>query len=391
MADKALSEGSVTIIGSLPPIKGISPYCYELMTSLSNYIHVDFIGFEKMYPDFLYPGGKSKEEGIIPDFSNVSNVSIRNFLTYYNPFSWIWAGLSIKSKIVHAQWWSHVLMPPYFVILLICKLRGKKILITTHNVIPHETNKLNWLLNGIILLFGNRFIVHSESNINQLHDIYNIPLKKIIKTPHGILKSYNNRIISQSEAKEKLGIPIDSKVILFFGHIREYKGLDVLLESFSYIVSEMKNVILLIAGSPWEPWSKYEEIIEKNKLSKNIRLYLEFIPSDSAKYFYYSADLVVLPYKWFDSQSGVGSVVLSFGKPLIVTNVGGLPEFVKDANFVVEPNNPRSLSDKLLTALRDDNLIKKLSADSISLAEEYSWDKVAQQTIHAYQYILKEE
>jgi glycosyltransferase involved in cell wall biosynthesis len=84
-------------------------------------------------------------------------------------------------------------------------------------------------------------------------------------------------------------------------------------------------------------------------------------------------------------------VVLSFGKPLIVTNVGGLPEFVKDANFVVEPNNPRSLSDKLLTALRDDNLIKKLSADSTSLAEEYSWDKVAQQTIHAYQYILKEE
>lgn len=388
MADKVSYQNSVTLIGSLPPIKGISPYCYELMTSLSKFIHVEFIGFKKMYPDFLYPGGKSEEEGVIPDFSKIPNVSIRNILTYYNPLTWIWAGLSIKSKVVHAQWWSHVLMPPYFVILLICKLRGKKIIITTHNVIPHETNKLNWLLNGIVLVFGDKFIVHSENNINQLHSVYKIPLRKIIKLPHGILNSYNDQVISQSEAREKLHLPINCKVILFFGHIREYKGLDILLQSFSYVINDIPDAVLLIAGSPWEPWSKYEEIIKKNKLSKNVRLYLEFIPSNITKYFYYSSDLVILPYKTFESQSGVGSVVLSFGKPLVVTNVGGLPDLVRDKRFVVEPKNPVALADKILLVLNDETLVKQLSNDSRELAEEYSWNTIAKKTVKLYEKYL---
>lgn len=383
MVDKSRSENLVTLIGSLPPIKGISPYCYEFMLSLSKSIHVEFIGFKKIYPDFLYPGGKSKEEGVIPDFSKVSNVSIRNFLTYYNPLTWIWAGLTIKGKVVHAQWWSHVLMPPYFFILLLCKLRGKKIIITIHNVVPHEPSKLNRLINGVILFFGDQFIVHSNNYINQVHKIYNIPCRKIKKLPHGILNVYSSKVLSQNEARVKLNLPFNCKIILFFGHIREYKGLDVLLESFSTLINEI-NVILLIAGTPWEHWSKYDQIIEKYNLKNNIRQFLEFIPSDIAKYFYYSADLVVLPYKNFESQSGVGSVVLSFGKPLIVTNVGGLSDLVKDKRFVVEPNNPHALYKVLLLALSDDKLLEKMGNDSRELANIYSWDNIAYEAVKLY-------
>ncbi|MDD3245401.1 MAG: glycosyltransferase family 4 protein [Methanosarcina sp.] len=389
MVDKVLSEGSVTLIGSLPPIKGISPYCCELMLSLSKIIPVEFIGFEKMYPDFLYPGGKSKEEGNISDFSQISNVSIRNFLTYYNPFTWIWAGLSIKSKVVHAQWWSHVLAPVYFVILSICKLRGNKIIITIHNVTSHENNGFNQFLNRSILFFGDHFIVHSSKNSEQLSEIYSIPKEIISLVPIGSSISYNTQVVSQNEAREKLKLPLEKKIILFFGHIREYKGLDVLLEAFATVTSEMNDILLVIAGTPWEKWDKYEEIIQKYNLTENIKLFLQFIPSDDVKYFYHASDVVVLPYKDFTSQSAVGSVTLSFGKPLIVSNVGGLSEFVTNKDFVVEPNNSCELADKILSVLRDEILLKILAEDSKKLADEYSWDKVADKTVSLYSKLLE--
>ncbi|WP_410508129.1 glycosyltransferase family 4 protein [Methanosarcina hadiensis] len=388
MVDTTLPQNSVTLIGSLPPIKGISPYCYELMMALSKYIYVEFIGFEKMYPDFLYPGGKSKEEGIMPDFSKINNVSIRNFLVYYNPLTWIWAGLSIKNKVVHVQWWSHVLAPIYFVILSICKIRRKKIIITVHNVTPHEKNGFNQFLNRSILFFGDHFIVHSLKNVKQLSETYYVPKEKTSLVPIGSSISYNTQIVSQKEAREKLKLPLEKKIILFFGHIREYKGLDILLEAFATVTNEMNDVLLLIAGTPWEKWEKYEEIIQKYNLNENIKLFLQFIPSDDVKYFYHASDVVVLPYKDFTSQSAVGSVTLSFGKPLIVSNVGGLSDFVKDKNFAVEPNNSNLLAAKIIAVLADDSLIDKLSRDSRDLSEEYSWDRISEATVEQYRHAL---
>ena len=381
-------ENTVTLIGTLPPIKGISPYCQELLESLSKKVKVEFIGFKKLYPDFLYPGGTAVEEGNKYNTNSMKNIAIRNILTYYNPLSWIWIGFTIKGKIIHAQWWSHVLAPVYFVVLSICKCRRKKIIITVHNVLPHESSKLNKFLNGVVLCWGDMFIVHSTRNIEEMHKIFGIHKENIFKIPHGILGSFKDEIVTHEDAREKLKLPLDGKIILFFGNIREYKGLDVMLEAFSYVIDEVNNVLLVIAGYPWVKWEKYEELIEKNNLNKNIKLFLEFIPSDEAKYFYYASDLFVLPYREFMSQSGAGAVALAFEKPLIVTDVGGLPELVKDKNFVVEPNNPRALAEKILLALGDDELLKKLSEDSRDLAEEYSWDKIAEKTIEVYRCVL---
>lgn len=384
-------ENTVTLIGTLPPIKGISPYCQELLESLSKKVKVEFIGFKKLYPDFLYPGGTAVEDSNKYNTNLMKNAVIRNILTYYNPLSWIWIGFTIKGKIIHAQWWSHVLAPVYFVVLSICKCRRKKIIITVHNVLPHESSKLNKFLNGVVLCWGDMFIVHSTRNIEEMNRIFGVPEEKIIRIPHGILGSFKDGMVTQEDAREKLNFPLDCKIILFFGNIREYKGLDVLLEAFSYVINEVNNVLLVIAGFPWAKWEKYEELIEKNNLSKNIKLFLEFIPSDEAKYFYYASDLVVLPYREFMSQSGAGAVALAFEKPLIVTDVGGLPELVKDKKFVVEPNNPRALAEKISLALGDDGLIKKLSEDSRDLAEEYSWDKIAEKTVELYMCVLSDQ
>jgi len=114
----------VTMISTLPPIKASSLYTLNLVNAISKKIKIDFIGFKKIYPEFLYPGGTIDKNTKEP---KIKNVNIRSFLTWYNPFSWIWAGLTCKGKVIHAQWWSYVLAPIYFTILSIAKLSKKKI------------------------------------------------------------------------------------------------------------------------------------------------------------------------------------------------------------------------------------------------------------------------
>jgi len=172
----------ITMIGTLPPQKGISFYCADLLESLKkkNSIKIEFIGFKKLYPAFLYKGGEKIDD---PHSNiNISDERILNILTYYNPFSWFWAGISAKGTIIHAQWWSHVLAPIYFVILVVCKLRGKIIIITVHNVLPHEKNMINNLLNKSIFFLSDYFVVHTEDNKQKLL-LNNIPDNRFLLSP----------------------------------------------------------------------------------------------------------------------------------------------------------------------------------------------------------------
>lgn len=379
---------TVSFIGTLPPIKGISPYCLELITAISEYTSLEFIGFSRLYPNFIYPGGKTTEDNVECKTS-INDITIRNFLTYYDPLSWIYAGLTIQGNVVHAQWWSSVLAPLYFTIFSICKLRHKKIIITVHNVTPHENNFLNKILDSLILNFGDYFVVHSFRNISELNETFGIPLEKIMRIPIGAFKSYTENSVTSEDARRKLDLPVHNKVILFFGHIRDYKGLEVMLEALIYIKDIVENVTLVVAGSPWVQWEKYDSIIKKNNLERYIRLHLRFIPSSETKYFYNASDLVVLPYKKFAAQSAVGAVALAFKKPLIVTNVGGLPELVKNNNCIVEPNNSKALAEKIILILTDSALYEELSEDAKYVSQEFLWENVAEKTVALYNDILE--
>lgn len=372
----------ITLIGTLPPIKGLSPYCSELLKALSRCIKVEFIGFKSIYPEFLYSGGtKIKDKGY--RMPSMENASIRNMLTWYNPFSWLWAGFTLRGDVVHAQWWAYSLAPVFFAILLVAKLRKKVVVITVHNVLPHERNWLSKFLNGIVLLLGDRFIVHSGENKENLSKIYDIPKRNIFVIPMGILEPVSAKGISQKDARVFLGISPDKKVILHFGNIRDYKGLDILLESAKAIKREI-DIILLVAGKPWNKWKKYEEIIMQNGLSDCVIKKLDFIPPSEVEYYFSSTDVVVLPYKYFDSQSAVGALTLPFRKPLIVTNVGGLPDFVKDERAVAKPNDAQDLAEKVINVLKDEALLSKLAEDSGELLEKFGWEGIAEKTLGVY-------
>ncbi|NYZ78921.1 glycosyltransferase family 4 protein [Candidatus Micrarchaeota archaeon] len=378
-----MEKVAVTMIGTLPPIKGMSPYCQELVKSVSGHVEVEFIGFKKLYPDFLYPGG-SIVKGKDSECDELENVTVKNTLTYYNPFSWIAAGMELKGDVVHAQWWSYPLAPVFFTVLLISKIRRKKVVITVHNVVPHERSMVSNFLNETVLFLGDEFIVHTGINKEKLSETYGIAKERIHVIPMGILTSAPIRGISRKKARAHLGISYNKKVVLFFGNIRDYKGLDVLIKSMKSVVEDIPEAMLLIAGQVWGEWDAYEKLIDELGLDKHIVKKLEFIQPSEVEYYFNATDIVVLPYKYFDSQSAIGALALPFKKPLIVTDVGGLPEFVKDKSAVAKPNDAEDLAERITCVLKDKNLILKLGRDSGDIREKFGWKGIAKKTIGVY-------
>jgi glycosyltransferase involved in cell wall biosynthesis len=270
-------------------------------------------------------------------------------------------------------------------------MRNKKCVVSVHNITPHTSDLptvlLDKFLNKIIFPFADFFVVHNNRNKKRLLELYKVDENKISVITHGAITPYQKiKDIPKENARKLLKIPTDKKVILFFGYMWGYKGLDVLLRSLKSIKDELDDAALLIAGQPLNDWKKYEEIIKENKLENYVIKVLKYIPDSETEYYFSSADLVVLPYHehTFDTHGGVGALALSFKKPIIVTDVGGLPEYVKDKKAISAPDNPHELAQKIIFVLNDETLLKKLSEDSEELSEELSWDKIADKTIDVY-------
>jgi glycosyltransferase involved in cell wall biosynthesis len=376
----------ITFIGTLPPIKALSPYCYHLADALSKKINLEFINFKNIVPNIVYSGGAKEKKSY-----EIRNFKTTNILSWYNPFSWIKAGLSASGEIIHIQHWQWYSSITYCFILPIAKIRGKKRIITVHNITPHTADFtivfIDKILNRIIFPFADFFIVHNTRNKKRLYELFNIDEDKISIIPHGTLMPYQKiKNITKYDARKYLKISMNKKIILFFGYMWGYKGLDVLLKAVKIVKDTRDDIILLIAGQPLKDWNKYEKIIKDNRLDNCIIKVLKYIPDSEIEYYFSCADIVALPYYQhpFDTHGGVGALALSFKKPMVVTDVGGLPEYVKEKIVISKPNNPSELAEKIVLVLNDEFLLKKLSKDSEELSKELSWDKIADTTINVY-------
>lgn len=379
----------VTILSSLPPIKGgISKYTANLAENLASHYEVEALTFRQIYPEKLYPGG-TRDNDMRPPKS--SRLFVRPILTWYNPISWLYAAFSLRGDVLHAQWWTYVLTPVYFTILSISKLlRRKRIVLTIHNVKPHESNILSTLADKLIYSLADHFIVHSEDNKRVFMKSHKVAAAKVSVIPIGILPpDVPIEGISQIEARRMLKLPRNAKVVLFFGIIREYKGLDTLIEAVAMVREQIPEAVLVVAGKPWEAWEAYQEIIDQRKLKAGVRTYLEFIPEAEMELYFSAADAVVLPYRHFDSQTAAGATALSFGKAMVVTSVGGLPQNVKDKQAICKPDDPEELSSKLSAVLTNKKLRAKLEKDSRMLSKELSWEKIGHQTASQYEQLFK--
>lgn len=291
-----------------------------------------------------------------------------------------------RKVIVHFQFFRKDLDSIlYFFLHLI----GVKTVKTAHNILPHETKRIDYFLNNIVYKYSTAIIVHSDFLKTKLLSAFKVDTDKIRVISHGDHNIYLNQTgMNPKSMREPFGFSEDDRVLLFFGIIREYKGLDLLLEAFDIASDFVPNLKLLVAGNPFTKKLKhfYSEKINKLKHYKNVTAHLEFIPSEKVSNYFSAADIVVLPYKHID-HSGIFHLAYSFGKPIIATRVGDFEEVIEHgkSGFLLESNDAQNLAKWIEIAFTDAKQLKEMGNYAAHLNKtKYSWENVAIKTIEMY-------
>jgi glycosyltransferase involved in cell wall biosynthesis len=361
----------VVIIGPAHPLRGgLATFNQRLAKEFINTGHpCDIYSFSLQYPSFMFPGTTQYSNEPAPE-----GITIRTVINSINPFNWIKVGNRLKKEkpdIIVVRYWLPLMGPALGTILRrVKKNRHSKIVCIADNVIPHEKRPGDKPFTKYFLKSCDAFITMSEKVLSDLRSFQKDKPAQLVQHP-----LYDNfgPIISKAEARKHLGLPENERIILFFGFIRKYKGLDLLLEAMH--VLKQSNIPgtpkLLIAGEFYEDQKQYEELIEKLGIKDQLILRTDFIPDSEVQYYLCAADAVVQPYR-NATQSGVTPLAYHFEKPMIVTNVGGLPSLVPNekAGLVVDPV-PNAIAEGITKfyQLGEDYFIPHLRSEK----QKYSW------------------
>ena len=293
-----------------------------------------------------------------------------------------------RNTILHYQFFRKERVEWLFFLLL--RLTNAKLVHTAHNVLPHNHQKGNYFFKYIIYKSAGAIIVHSKFVKNKLVKQFNINAHKVEVIPHGNFDNYlPAELITKKAARESLKFSKSDDVLLFFGFIKEYKGLDLLLEAFQIAAGNNHQLKLVIAGKPASKGLEdhYRKRIADLSFNGHILYYPRFIPSDALPAFFAAADVVVLPYKKID-HSGIVHLGYSFGKPLIATNVGDFSEIIEQdkSGYIVEKNNAENLAQTISDAFSDKQHLENMGNFAKQLSNtKYSWDDIANKTIALYE------
>ncbi|MBK6938218.1 MAG: glycosyltransferase [Chitinophagaceae bacterium] len=331
---------SVVIIGPAHPLRGgLATFNQRLAKEfIQQGDECSIYSFSLQYPKFIFPGKTQYTDEPAPE-----NLTIHTVINSINPFNWIKIGNRLKKEkpdIIIVRFWLPLMGPALGTILRrVRKNRHTKIICIADNVIPHEKRPGDKLFTKYFLKSCDAFITMSEKVMSDLRLFQKDKPAKLVSHP-----LYDNfgEIISKAAARKHLGLPENENIILFFGFIRKYKGLDLLLEAMAVLKNQQQatsNQQLLIAGEFYEDEKPYQEQIAQLGIRDSLILKTDFIPDSEVKYYLCAADAVIQPYK-NATQSGVTPLAYHFEKPMVVTNVGGLPALVPDnkVGLVVEPN-----------------------------------------------------
>ncbi len=358
----------IIIISAAFPLRGgIAHSAGLLYKELKKNNDVQVITFLRQYPKIFFPGKSQTEE---EDSSNKIPTEI--LINSINPFNWIKVAkhiVSLNPDLVIFKHWMPFFAPCYGVIAGRLKKKKIKLLAVCHNIIPHEKRPGDIILSRFFLKKMDYFVLLSEQVKKDLESIIKNVKSKVLPLP---IFSIFGESVNKEEAREKLQLN-QAKIILFFGFIRDYKGLDTLIEALA-IVKQKLDVTLVVAGEFYSAEQKYLSLIEKLNLQNSIIIKKDFIPTLDVKYYFSAADAVVLPYK-SATQSGIVQVAVNFEKPVIATNVGGLGEVIENgkAGFVVEKENPEAFANAILR-FYEESREEEFSKNMKLLKEKYSWE-----------------
>lgn len=365
----------IVMVGPVYPYKtGLSYYVALLYKQLIKNHDVTLLSYTMQYPKLLF---KKPQKDYEDDVLKIDEAEF--VLNTANPFSCLSTARKInqlKPDLVIFQWLHPYFAPCYTIITK--ALKNTKVLFMCHNVFPHERFPFDKGLTKITLKHGDYFTVHAASDAEDLKSI--LPEANLRVTVHPAYNFFKQKNMTKAEAREILGITEDEKVLLFFGLVREYKGLKHLLNALHTIKSEdpdnNRRLKLLIAGDFAGGRPEYDEMIEGLGIGNLISITDGHIPISEVEKFFAASDLVVLPYE-SATQSGVIQVAYSFEKPVLATNVGGLPDVVFDGvtGYVVEPLQPDLIADAIKDYF-DNGKAEVFSEGIIKEKYRYSWEKM---------------
>jgi glycosyltransferase involved in cell wall biosynthesis len=347
-ADNRNGNASVVIIGPAHPLRGgLASYDERLAKAfMDEGYDTTIYTFSYQYPSFPFPGTSQYSTELPPE-----NINIKIKINSINPFNWIRTGNELKKirpGIIVVRYWLPFMGPSLGTILRrVKKNHYTKVICIADNIFPHEKRPGDKPFTKYFLKPIDGFITMSKKVLEDLHKFAKGKPTKFV--PHPLYDNFGE-IISKEEARKKLNINREDKVLLFFGFIRKYKGLDILLESMKILKENpsAQNIKLLIAGEFYEDEKNYHALLNDASIKNNLILHTQFISDSIVKYYLCAADCVVQPYR-NATQSGVTPLAYHFEIPMIVTNVGGLPSLVPDkkVGLIAEPN-PESIAKKIV-------------------------------------------
>jgi len=367
----------IIIIGPGHPLRGgLATFNQRLAKEFIQSGHeCSICSFSLQYPQIFFPGKSQYTNEPPPE-----GLLIRPLINSINPFNWIKVGNKLKNEkpdIIVVRFWIPLMGPALGTILRrVKKNRHTKIICIADNVIPHEHRPGDRTFTRYFLKSCDAFITMSEKVMADLRLFQKIKPGKIVQ--HPLYDNFGSPI-SKEEARKRLGLPGDEKIILFFGFIRHYKGLDILLQSMADERIKKTGIRLIVAGEFYEEKGMCLDLIDRLKIEDQLILKTDFIPDSEVRNYLCAADAVIQPYR-NATQSGVTPLAYHFEKPMVVTNVGGLASLVphEKVGLVAEPT-PGSIADAILRfyQLGENYFIPHIHREK----EKYSWARMVETII----------
>ena len=357
------------LIGPTYPYRGgISHYTTLLYQHLGAAHEVKLYSFKRQYPAFLFPGRTDKDPS-----RSLLRADCEYLLDPSNPLTWLNTFRRIKKDRPDAlilQWWvPYWALPFASVAFLVRKFTPARVLFICHNVLPHEGSAIDRLSAKLALGQGHCFIVQSQRDWEDLKKL--LPDAEARKTALPLYDAFPSEVMEGALAKKRLGL--EGPVMLFFGFVRRYKGLEYLIRAMPEVLRNIQAE-LLIVGEFWEDKGLYLKTIEELGLRGNIEVVDRYIPNEEVGLYFSAADVVVLPYV-DATQSAIVSLAYAFDKPVITTNVGGLPEVVCDGEtgFIVPPRDSAALAAAVVEFFRG-GYASRMAANVKVRKEALSWE-----------------
>lgn len=363
----------IAILSTAYPLRGgIAHFNGLLYKELSKNNEVSVITFKRQYPSVFFPGKSQFESG-----ETVEKIPTEVLVDSVNPLNWVRVGEKLRKEapdLIIYKYWMPFFGPCFGTISRIAKRNGKtKVLTICDNVIPHERKPGDRAFTSYFFNTVDYFVLLSKKVQEDLVSIKPGAVNKIL--PHPVYSNFGSEV-SKAEARSRLKLK-DEKLILFFGFIRDYKGLDVLFESMALLKDKL-NVKLIVAGEFYSNEEKYKGLIDRLKIAGSLYLFTDFIPTNEVKYYFCAADAVILPYK-DATQSGIVQIAMNFKKPVIATNVGGLEEVVLNGKtgFIVQKEKPGDIASAVMK-FYNENLEEEFQKNIEGEVDKYSWKKFAE-------------